>query len=206
MKKIIVLCVIVLFVGMGFQPAFAYNISMVDDSTPSDTWRILNSPEEEWNQTFGGYYDDWGYSVQQTTDGGYIITGGTGSYGESDGDFYLIKTDSNGNKIWHKTFGDIWYDKSFSVTQTSDGGYIITGLTCPIFGWANVWLIKTDSNGNKVWDKTFGGDGLSGGRSVSETSDGGFIITGYTSSSVPGFADTDQCIFQQSIMLPVYPS
>jgi hypothetical protein len=189
MKKIVIVGVVFLFVGMGFQPAFAYDITMVDDSTPSDTWYSLNSLKEEWNQTFGGYYDDWGYCVQQTTDGGYIITGGTSSYGDIDGDFFLIKTDSNGNKTWHKTFGDISYDKGFSVTQTSDGGYIITGITFPIVGVGNVGLIKTDSNGNKTWFKTFDGGGLDGGRSVSESSDGGYILTGYSSSSFPGFAD-----------------
>jgi hypothetical protein len=88
----------------------------------------------------------------------------------------MIKTDSNGNKLWDKTFGESGFDAFFSIQQTSDGGYIAAGTTeshDPLGGGA--WLIKTDSNGNKLWDKTFGGDCAN---SVKQTSDGGYITAG----------------------------
>tara|TARA_B110000908_G_C10209699_1_gene429549 strand:+ start:176 stop:484 length:309 start_codon:yes stop_codon:yes gene_type:complete len=79
-----------------------------------------------WEQIFGGTGGDYGYSVQQTSDGGYIITGWTNSFGNSV-DVYLVKTDGNGNELWSQTLGGIGGDYGFSVQQTSNGGYILTG-------------------------------------------------------------------------------
>ncbi len=160
----------------------------------SDAWliKVDSSGNQTWNKTFGGTLDDGVNSVDQTSDGGYIIAGATASYGAGGtdlygnaySDVYLIKTDSSGNQQWNKTFGGLNYDHAFSVQQTSDGGYIIVGDTnssYPDSSYSPGWLIKVDSDGNQQWNTTFGktDDGFDHhASSVDQTSDGGYIIAG----------------------------
>jgi uncharacterized delta-60 repeat protein len=137
----------------------------------------------QWAKTYGGTGDDRAYSVQQTTDGGYIVAGWTSSFGAGGGDIFLIKTDANGNIIWAKTYGGTNGDLASSVQQTSDGGYIVAGYTRSFgAGDYDFFLIKTDANGNVQWAKTYGGTNTDYARYVQQTSDGGYIVAGYTSS------------------------
>ncbi len=143
-----------------------------------------------WTKTFGGIYDDKGYSMQQTIDSGYIIAGMTWSFGAGDNDVFLIKTDENGDTLWTKTYGGTEKDYGYCVQQTNDNGYIITGLTWSFgAGSDDIYLIKTDENGDTLWTKTYGGVYWEYGKSVEQTNDNGFIISGITWSYCIGYGD-----------------
>jgi hypothetical protein len=157
-----------------------------------DLWLIKTdaSGNKLWDKTFGGTAMDEGYSVQLTSDGGYIIAGATGYSGISDWDVWLVKADSAGNKLWDKTYGGDSNDFGFSVVLTSDGGYVVTGYTYSYgAGGKDVWLLRTDASGNKLWDKTFGGTGDDDGWSVTTTADGGYFVAGRTTSYGAGNDD-----------------
>ncbi len=135
---------------------------------------------ELWSRTFGGANEnDDARSVRETTDGGYIIAGSTRSFGAGATDFWLIKTDENGNEVWNRTFGGQSFDDGHSVQQTQDGGYIIAGNTLSFgAGDLDVWLVKVDAAGDEEWNRAVGESGQEQGYYVSQTADGGYIVTG----------------------------
>ena len=186
-----------IFVGIGtdivkLEPFRQYSDGSVivepDFITPSLNPYTNETPSEEWNRTFGGVYDDfgrYGQSVQQTRDGGYIIIGSIRSYTPGMGSKYhyaiLIKTDTNGNEQWNRTFEDIGLKNAYSVQQTSDGGYILTSAVDSYRTWrreTDPVLVKTDSNGIIEWHKTMGARGNDYVMSVRQTHDGGYILAG----------------------------
>ncbi|MBL7047544.1 MAG: hypothetical protein ISR95_07980 [Candidatus Marinimicrobia bacterium] len=131
------------------------------------------------NTAFGGSGDDLGYSVQETTDGGYIMAGYTESFGNGLEDVWLVKTDMFGIEEWTQTYGNSGEDIGKYIQATSDGGFIITGSTQTYTENArDVYLVKTDEYGNELWSRSFGGLSQDGGECVKETMDGGYIITG----------------------------
>jgi len=152
--------------------------------------KTSSSGERTWAKTFGGDSHDQAYAVQQTTDGGYILAGITFSPGNGLSDAWLVKTDSNGIKIWNKTFGHSDQDWAYAVQQTTDGGYILAGATLSYgAGSEDAWLVKTDSNGNELWNMTFGGVEYDEARAVQLTPDGGYIFAGVTLSYGAGKKD-----------------
>ena len=161
----------------------------------SDLWliKVDSIGQEQWDKVFGGSGEDVGYSVSQTRDGSYVVAGTTKSYGMGSEYLWLLKTDSNGNKLWDRTFGGFVSssgDGAWSVNESKDGGYIITGYTRSFgAGAKDLWLVKTDSQGKKLWDRTFGGSKDDVGMSVVQTRDGGYVVTGRTASYGSGKDD-----------------
>ncbi len=146
-----------------------------------------------WDKTYGGTEWDRGPSLVATSDGGYALAGYAGYVGPfsaGSGDFWLVKTDANGNMEWNQTYGGTGFDAACSLVVTSDGGYAIAGFTSSFGAGDNdFWLVKTDASGNMEWSQTYGGTGDDRAYSLSVTSDGGYALTGYTSSFGAGSAD-----------------
>jgi hypothetical protein len=152
--------------------------------------RAGTAPRIEWQRTYGGPAEDRAYSVYQTTDGGYIITGCTASTGAGALDVWLIKTDADGNLVWDKTFGGASNDYGHSVQQTTDGGYVIGGETeTDAYGPIDVYVIKTDSGGNATWQYPYGGAARDYCRAIKQTADGGYVIGGKSDSLGNGHID-----------------
>ncbi len=164
------------------------------DSDMSDFWliKVDSSGNKQWSRIFGGKSSDRAYCVQQTSDNGFIITGKMYAY-DVHYDIWLIKTDIAGNELWNKTFGGTDIDSAHSVWQTHDGGYIIAGSTSS-FGddRYNVWVVKTDPNGNEQWNKTYWETCNDCATLIQQTQDGGYIIAGVLNAN---FTDKfDICI------------
>jgi uncharacterized delta-60 repeat protein len=144
----------------------------------------------QWTKTIGGPESDGGNSLTKTSDGGYAIAGYTSSFGAGEWDVYVVKLDANGNLQWTTTIGGKKEDIGASLIQTSDGGYAIAGFT-QSFGagkW-DVYVVKLDADGNLQWTTTIGGPGNEISESLIQTSDGGYIIAGTTTSFGVGEAD-----------------
>ncbi len=149
----------------------------------------------EWSRTYGGIhngyaYDDRASSVIQTSDGGYAIAGRAFSASAGLSDFWLIKTNSLGYAVWNHTYGGSDVDEANSVVQTSDGGYALAGYTASYgAGGYDYWLVRTDSFGNEQWNQTYGGPNADLARTVVQTSDGGFVVCGSSTSFGAGQYD-----------------
>jgi hypothetical protein len=137
-----------------------------------------------WSQTYGGTGSDSVEVFIQTSDGGYALAGYTNSFGAGSYDFWLVKTDADGNMQWNRTYGGPEIDYGFSVVQTSDGGYVLAGTKNNDF-----WLVKTDADGNMQWNRTYGGLNNDWAFSVVQTSDGGYAMEGVTTSFGAGGRD-----------------
>lgn len=164
----------------------------------SQIWVVkLNSTGTiTWQKTLGGTYDENGYCIKQTTDGGYIIAGSNNSSdGEVTGnhgfiDAWIVKLSSTGVLQWQKSYGGTEFDEAFSIKQTSDGGYIVAAYTgsnngnvTNFRGFYDAWILKLNSSGNLVWQKTIGGSSQDRIDKIEITSDGGYILAGGTGSN-----------------------
>jgi putative intracellular protease/amidase len=144
--------------------------------------------EEEWARTFGGAGAEYGNACLCLQDG-YLIAGYTSSFGSGGRDVYVVKLDKKGKEIWSKTFGGPSWDVGSALCESGDGHFFVCGYTHSFGkGEEDVYLIKIDKKGNKIWSKTFGGARLDMANSISRTEDGGLLI-GATSGSFSGNTD-----------------
>jgi len=176
--------------------ALAGGYSIIDDFwlVKIDEWGNI-----QWNRTYGGEKNDYATSLVETSDGGYALAGRTESFGQGDEDFWLVKTDVNGTMQWNRTYGGSDSERACSMVQTSDGGYALAGYMqysdvrvsdfLVITRGPDFWLVKTDSNGNMIWNQTYGGKENEYAYSVVQTTDGGYAIAGHTNSFGAGGYD-----------------
>src|SRR3990170_885419 len=140
----------------------------------------------EWQKTYGGDNADEAHSIQQTSDGGYVVAGRTRSFGAGKVDFWVLKLRPDGTVDWEKTYGGEDWDDARSIQQTRDGGYVVAGSTSSFVTRGeetpDMWVLKLRSDGVIEWQKTYGGDNWDSVNSIQQTLDGGYIIAGETRS------------------------
>jgi hypothetical protein len=141
------------------------------------------------DKTFGGSNSEYGASIQQTSDGGFIIAGTTYSYGAGSADFWLVRTNGSGDTLWTKSFGGIDAELGESVYETSDGGFVITGYTTSFGSGRDIWVVRTDDSGDTLWTKIIASSSGEQGYAIQQIPDGGYIIAGETSSYGSGESD-----------------
>lgn len=165
-----------------------------DGAGNADVYLVKFDPNGaiEWAKTYGGTQNEYGYSVHQIADNGYIVSGMTESAGQGVQDALLIKTDSLGNSEWIKTYGGESYDGAYDVVQKPGVGYTFIGYT-KSFGTLNneddFYVVQVDLNGDTTWTRRIGGDQYDIGESIAITLDGGFAILGYSGSMGYGGSD-----------------
>lgn len=167
---------------MGFYGAGAFDMYII---------KLDNSGTLQWSRPVGGTSYDYGYSIIQTTDGGFAVAGYTQSFGAGFNDFYIVKLDSGGLPQWTRTVGGANNnDIAYSIIQTTDGGYAVAGETrFQVAGNRDYYIIKLDGSGTLQWSRTIGGTGDEVAYSIKQATDGGFALAGYTASFGAGLND-----------------
>ncbi len=150
-----------------------------------DFYLVKTDPkgEEQWSKTYGGPKDDRCWAVLSTRDGGFLLAGETKSQGAGEEDFFVVKVDAEGVEQWSKAYGGARGDRCFAVAQADDGGYVLAGQTySDSAGERDAHIVKIGANGDLEWSRTFGGEARDVGHGITQTSDGHFLVTGYTAS------------------------
>jgi hypothetical protein len=166
--------------------------TMSFDAKGEDAWVVRSDSSGEilWMKTYGGELTENASFIQQTDDNGFIMIGRTYSYSAGQSDIWLVKTNGSGDTLWTRAYGGPETDYGVSVSQLSDGGYILVGNTSSYgAGDGDIWLIRTDGMGDTLWTRTFGGFGTDRAFSMSQMSDGNYLIGGFTNSYGTGSND-----------------
>jgi hypothetical protein len=152
--------------------------------------KISNNGTYEWHKIYGNLQGEEANSVKQTKGGGYVFSGSTSAPSDEPGgdfDYYLVKTDADGNQLWSKTFGGEDYDFATSIVVDEQGGYVTAGYTSSFgAGARDYWVIKTDTSGVEEWNQTYGGPENDSVSDIIQTGDDGFYIVGGSSSFTTG--------------------
>ena len=169
------------FVLAGFTGSFGVS---------GDFWLLKanSNGDSLWSRRYGGNNLDYCYAMRQTSDGGFILVGESSSFA-GDPDWWVVKTNSSGDTTWTRRFRTAYNERCQGVTQTSDGGYALVGWRADDTGYTGAWIIKTNSNGDSVWGRGYGGASMEDFRSVVQTSDGGYLLLGSTWSFGAGDED-----------------
>ncbi len=192
-----------LFTLIGYSDATTNSLSGANQN--KDFWmaKVNGFGKMVWEKTYGGNNNEYLQSSIKTPDGGFVLVGYTNSNKSGDKaedsrgnyDFWVVRVDGNGQKIWDKTFGGNNNDSAQAITNSNDGGFIIVGnsdsdisgdKTESSRGSQDFWIIKINGNGKKVWDKTIGGNKIDEANSVVTDANGNFIILGGSSSDISG--------------------
>ena len=174
----------------------------IDGAGGLDAWimKLDTTGNVVWQKTFGGSENDEAYSVEQTNDGGYIIAGYSGSFGGGFTDGWVFKLDASGSIVWQKEYGGRTqgaFSVVGSVSKTRDGGFVLAGYTSGFGrGLNDGWALKIDAQGNPEWQRTFGGAGYDAFGSIEQTSDDGFIVSGYLQPKPNVSASTDAFVLK----------
>jgi predicted secreted protein len=153
-----------------------------------DLWILKTDAtlDTAWTREYGGAGEDYGVTIQQTLDGNYIIAGITSSFGANGKNVWIVKIASNGDTLWTKVYGNNLEDVGYGVCSTSDSGYIVAGYINGTGQWTagDLWLLRTDANGDTLWTKIYGTGGEDFGWDVYETSDGGYVVAGSSANQM----------------------
>ncbi len=183
------------YIVIGTTTSSDINLSGIDGDGDYFIVKISTSGVVEWQKALGGTSNEMGLNIVQTTDGGYILAGQTNSNdgnvsgNHGNGDAWVVKLSNSGNMEWQKCFGGTANDFASSIQQTSDNGFILAGTTgsndgnvSGNHGSVDAWVVKLSSSGNLEWQKSLGGTFEDHAKSIKQTQNGGYILTGYTVS------------------------
>jgi len=172
---------------VGGTSSESWNGNQGNKTAPSyglyDFYIVRLDPQGQklWDRSYGTSQSENLAALQQTADGGFMLAG------TANNDYWIVRTDSAGNKLWDRYFNRGVQDDLRAAKQTSDGGFILAGSSQPdYFVRMDYWIVRLDANGNKLWDATFGGNESDFLTAVAQTSDGGFLLGGYSVSDVSG--------------------
>ncbi|MCB1060207.1 MAG: hypothetical protein KDB65_08245 [Calditrichaeota bacterium] len=152
----------------------------------TDMWLVKTNSTGDtlWTRRFGGLNNDDCVSLIQTSDGGFALAGFTYSFGAGDADFWVVKTNANGDSLWSRRYGGAAADDIGQIVQTPDGGYILAGVTDSFgAGWRDFWMVKTNASGDSLWSQTYGGINYENARQVVMTPDGGYLLAGHAAGT-----------------------
>ena len=169
------------YLMVGYTDAYGYG--------KNDVQIIKTDPygSKEWSRVYGGKKDDYGWAVTESFDSGFVIAGETFSFGRGQNDIYVIKLDSLGNKIWDNSFGGLAQEVGYAISKHDDGGYLIVGQTKSYGkGSSDGIILKINSQGQKEWEKHYGGKGLDYFNSILKDDKNNYLITGSSRSSAEG--------------------